>query len=165
MTGHFVLGQDNAYVKGKEYVINDIKVTGIKSFNEQTVITYTGLFVGKKVQIPGEDISKIINKLWKLELFSDINFYVTKIIEDKVDLEISIVELPSLSEYKITGLKKTKAETIEEEIEIKRGQKITENFIETTKNYIVNKYQKNGFLNTKVNINLSLIHISEPTRR
>ena len=153
MTSHFVLGQDSAYVKGKEYVINDIKVTGIKSFNEQTVITYTGLFVGKKVQIPGEDISKIINKLWKLELFSDINFYVTKIIEDKVDLEISIVELPSLSEYKITGLKKTKAETIEEEIEIKRGQKITENFIETTKNYIVNKYQKNGFLNTKVNIN------------
>lgn len=153
LTSHFVLGQDSAYVKGKEYVINDIKVTGIKSFNEQTVITYTGLFVGKKVQIPGEDISKIINKLWKLELFSDINFYVTKIIEDKVDLEISIVELPSLSEYKITGLKKTKAETIEEEIEIKRGQKITENFIETTKNYIVNKYQKNGFLNTKVNIN------------
>ena len=153
MTSHFVLGQDSAYVKGKEYVINNIKVTGIKSFNEQTVITYTGLFVGKKVQIPGEDISKIINKLWKLELFSDINFYVTKIIEDKVDLEISIVELPSLSEYKITGLKKTKAETIEEEIEIKRGQKITENFIETTKNYIVNKYQKNGFLNTKVNIN------------
>ena len=153
LTSHFVLGQDSAYVKGKEYVINDIKVTGIKSFNEQTVVTYTGLFVGKKVQIPGEDISKIINKLWKLELFSDINFYVTKIIEDKVDLEISIVELPSLSEYKITGLKKTKAETIEEEIEIKRGQKITENFIETTKNYIVNKYQKNGFLNTKVNIN------------
>ena len=153
MTGHFVLGQDNAYVKGKEYVINDINVTGIKSFNEQTVITYTGLFVGKKVQIPGEDISKIINKLWKLELFSDINFYITKIVEDKVDIEISIIELPSLSEYKITGLKKTKAETIEEEIEIKRGQKITENFIETTKNYIVNKYQKNGFLNTKVNIN------------
>ena len=153
MTSHFVLSQDSAYVKGKEYIINDIKVTGIKSFNEQTVITYTGLFVGKKVQIPGEDISKIINKLWKLELFSDINFYITNIIEDKVDLEISIVELPSLSEYKITGLKKTKAETIEEEIEIKRGQKITENFIETTKNYIVNKYQKNGFLNTKVNIN------------
>ena len=153
MTCNLVFSQDSAYVKGKEYVINDIKVTGIKSFNEQTVITYTGLFVGKKVQIPGEDISKIINKLWKLELFSDINFYITRIIDDKVDLEISIIELPSLSEYKITGLKKTKAETIEEEIEIKRGQKITENFIETTKNYIINKYQKNGFLNTKVNIN------------
>ena len=153
MSSNFVLGQDDEYVKGKEYIINDIKVTGIKSFNEQTVVTYTGLFVGKKVQIPGEDISKIISKLWKLELFSDINFYITNIVGDKVDLEISIIELPSLSEYKITGLKKSKSETVEEEIEIKRGQKITENFIETTKNYIVNKYQKNGFLNTKVNIN------------
>ena len=85
MTSHLVFGQDSAYVKGKEYVINNIKVTGIKSFNEQTVITYTGLFVGKKVQIPGEDISKIINKLWKLELFSDINFYITNIIEDHLD--------------------------------------------------------------------------------
>ena len=153
MSSNFVLGQDDAYVKGKEYIINDIKVTGIKSFNEQTVVTYTGLFVGKKVQIPGEDISKIISKLWKLELFSDINFYITNIVGDKVDLEISIIELPSLSEYKITGLKKSKSETVEEEIEIKRGQKITENFIETTKNYIINKYRKNGFLNTKVNIN------------
>ena len=159
MTSHLVFGQDSAYVKGKEYVINDIVVTGIKSFNEQTVITYTGLFVGKKVQIPGEDISKIINKLWKLELFSDINFYITKIIDDKVDIEISIVELPSLSEYKITGLKKAKSETIEEEIEIKRGQKITENFIETTKNYIINKYQKNGFLNTKLNNEKMVINV------
>ena len=61
LTSNLVFGQDSAYIKGKEYVINDIVVTGIKSFNEQTVITYTGLFVGKKVQIPGEDISKIIN--------------------------------------------------------------------------------------------------------
>ena len=123
MTSHFVLGQDNAYVKGKEYVINDINVTGIKSFNEQTVITYTGLFVGKKVQIPGEDISKIINKLWKLELFSDINFYITNIIEDKVDLEISIVELPSLSEYKITGLKKPKLKQSRKKLKLKEGKK------------------------------------------
>ena len=33
-------------------------------------------------------------------------------------------ELPSLSEYKITGLKKSKAETIESDI-VKKGQKIT----------------------------------------
>ena len=74
MTSHFVLGQDSAYVKGKEYVINNIKVTGIKSFNEQTVITYTGLFVGKKVQIPGEDISKIINRIIKFKRWFKIEY-------------------------------------------------------------------------------------------
>ena len=164
----FSYSQENDFVKGAFYTLDEIKVTGLKTFNEQTVVTYTGLFEGQNIRIPGEEISQVINKLWKLELFSDINFYVTNINGDKASIEINIVELPSLSEYKITGLKKSKAETIESDIEIKKGQKITENFIETTKNYIINKYRKNGFLNTKVNINtipdtlglnLSLIHI------
>ncbi len=149
----FSYSQENEFTKGNFYTIDEIKVTGLKTFNEQTVVTYTGLFQGQNIRIPGEEISQVINKLWKLELFSDINFYVTNIVGDKASIEINIVELPSLSDYKITGLKKSKAETIESDIEIKKGQKITENFIETTKNYIVNKYKKNGFLNTKVNIN------------
>ena len=149
----FSYSQENEFTKGNFYTIDEIKVTGLKTFNEQTVVTYTGLFQGQNIRIPGEEISQVINKLWKLELFSDINFYVTNIVGDKASIEINIVELPSLSDYKITGLKKSKAETIETDIEIKKGQKITENFIETTKNYIVNKYRKNGFLNTKVNIN------------
>ena len=145
--------QESDFVKGNFYVLDEINVTGLKTFNEQTVVTYTGLFTGQSIRIPGEEISQVINKLWKLELFSDINFYVTKIDGDKASIEINIVELPSLSDYKITGLRKSKTETIETDIEIKKGQKITENFIETTKNYIINKYRKNGFLNTKVYIN------------
>ena len=149
----FSYSQENDFVKGNFYILEQIKVTGLKTFNEQTVVTYTGLSQGQNIRIPGEEISQVINKLWKLELFSDINFYITDVNGDKASIEINIVELPSLSDYKITGLKKAKAETIETDIEIKKGQKITENFIETTKNYIINKYRKNGFLNTKVNIN------------
>ena len=153
LNGLFLFSQETNYQKGELYTIDEIKVTGLKSFNEQTVIAYTGLSKGKELRIPGEEISRVINKLWKLELFSDINFYLTKIQDKKASIEISIKELPSLSEFSIVGLKKSKEETIIDEIEIKKGQKITENFIETTKNYIVNKYKKNGFLNTKVSIN------------
>ena len=153
LNGLFLFSQETNYQKGELYTIDEIKVTGLKSFNEQTVIAYTGLSKGKELRIPGEEISRVINKLWKLELFSDINFYLTKIQDKKASIEISIKELPSLSEFSIIGLKKSKEETIIDEIEIKKGQKITENFIETTKNYIVNKYKKNGFLNTIVSIN------------
>ena len=153
LNGLFLFSQETNYQKGELYTIDEIKVTGLKSFNEQTVIAYTGLSKGKELRIPGEEISRVINKLWKLELFSDINFYLTKIQDKKASIEISIKELPSLSEFSIIGLKKSKEETIIDEIEIKKGQKITENFIETTKNYIVNKYKKNAFLNTKVSIN------------
>ena len=74
-----VTAQETSYVKGNEYIIEDITVSGLKSFNEQTVITYTGLRKGDKIRIPGEQISSIISKLWKLDLFSDINFYLTNV--------------------------------------------------------------------------------------
>ena len=147
-----IFSQNLSFDKGEVYTLDEISVTGLKSFNEQTVITYTGLSKGKQIRIPGEEISQVINKLWKLELFSDINFYLTNVVDGKASIEIAIVELPSLSDFKVNGLKRSKAETIIDEIDIKKGQKLTENFIETTKNYIINKYKKNGFLNTKVSI-------------
>ena len=146
--------QQTDFIKGNEYILNEIKVTGLKNFNEQTVITYTGLKQGQKIRIPGEEISSIISKLWKLDLFSDINFYLTDIKDNNASIQIDIIELPTLSDFKITGLKKSKIETIISDTEIKKGQKITENFIKTTKNYIVNKYKKDGFLNAKVAINV-----------
>ena len=148
------LAQETSYIKGNEYILKDVAVSGLKNFNEQTVITYTGLKEGQKIRIPGEQISAIISKLWKLDLFSDINFYLTNIQDGQASIQIDIKELPTLSEFKITGLKKSKIETIVSETELKKGKKITENFIKTTKNYIVNKYKKDGFLNTKVSINI-----------
>ena len=148
------VAQETSYVKGNEYVLKEVSVSGLKNFNEQTVITYTGLKEGQKIRIPGEEISAIISKLWKLDLFSDINFYLTNIENGEASIQIDILELPTLSEFKITGLKKSKTETIVAETELKKGKKITENFIKTTKNYIINKYKKDGFLNTKVSINI-----------
>ena len=148
------LAQETSYIKGNEYILKDVSVSGLKNFNEQTVITYTGLKEGQKIRIPGEQISAIISKLWKLDLFSDINFYLTNIQDGEASIQIDIKELPTLSEFKITGLKKSKIETIVSETELKKGKKITENFIKTTKNYIINKYKKDGFLNTKVSINI-----------
>ena len=148
------VAQETAYIKGNEYILKEVSVSGLKNFNEQTVITYTGLKEGQKIRIPGEEISAIISKLWKLDLFSDINFYLTNVQNGEASIQIDIIELPTLSEFKITGLKKSKIETIVSETELKKGKKITENFIKTTKNYIINKYKKDGFLNTKVSINI-----------
>ena len=141
------------YVKGKLYTIDTITVSGIKTFSDQTVISYSELRKGQKINIPGDKISSIINKLWNLQLFSDINFYINGIEEDRVALEIEIEELPSLSEVKINGIKKGKIEALLTETELKAGKKLSESFLANTKNYITNKFQKEGFLNTKVAFN------------
>lgn len=151
--GHIhVEAQETSFDKGTFYELGEITVTGVKSFSPQTVVAYTGLQKGQRIQIPGEEISATINKLWKLELFSDIEFFITNIDGDVADLELHIQELPTLSDFTVKGIKKGKLETILKDTEIKKGKKISKNFLATTKNYIENKYKKEGFLNAKVTI-------------
>ena len=44
--------QDLPIGEGKEYTIGEIEVTGTVSYNEQTVIAYTGLKKGEEIFIP-----------------------------------------------------------------------------------------------------------------
>ena len=60
-----------------KYTIGEINVTGTTSYNEQTVIAFTNLKTGEQIFIPGTKISKVLNKLWDLGLFSDINIYLS----------------------------------------------------------------------------------------
>ena len=151
--GNPFYAQTSEFVKGKTYKLDSISVSGIKTFNEQTVISYSGLNVGEKIKVPGEKISAMINKLWALELFSDINIFVTKVNKNNISLELEIVELPTLTNVKINGLKKSKIDVIIKDTDLVEGKKLSESFLTNTKNYIINKYQKEGFLDTKVSLN------------
>lgn len=151
--GGFSHAQTEGFVKGKNYVIDSISVRGIKTFNAQTVISYSGLRKGQEINVPGEEVSAVISKLWGLDLFSDINFYVTKVENNKISIEIDIEELPTLTDVKINGLKKGSVESLIKDTELITGKKLSESFLTNTKNYIVNKYKKEGFLDTKVTLN------------
>ncbi|MFL2601131.1 MAG: outer membrane protein assembly factor [Flavobacteriaceae bacterium] len=151
--GNIFYAQTSGFVKGKTYKLDSISVSGIKTFNEQTVISYSGLNKGEKIKVPGEKISAMINKLWALELFSDINVFVTKVNNSNISLELEIVELPTLTNVKINGLKKSKIDVIIKDTDMVEGKKLSESFLTNTKNYIINKFQKEGFLDTKVSLN------------
>jgi outer membrane protein insertion porin family len=145
-----VSAQDNELDKNKRYTINSISVTGEQTFNEQTVIAFTGLKIGDRLYVPGEKLSDVTKKLWEQNLFSDIAFYVTNIDGDLIDLELYIVELPKMYDVFVDGIRKGKKKEIIKDNGLKRGVKITKNLITTTKNYITNKYRKEGFFNTEV---------------
>ena len=149
----FSYSQTEGFVKGKSYILDSISVRGIKTFNAQTVISYSGLRKGQEISLPGEEVSAVISKLWGLDLFSNINFYVTKVENNSVSVEIDIEELPTLTNVKINGLKKGSIESLIKDTELITGKKLSESFLTNTKNYIVNKYKKEGFLDTKVVLN------------
>ena len=144
--------QETTYEDGKSYILGGLDVTGLQSYNEQTVKTYTGLRVGQPITLPGEQISEVIKKLWGLELFSGIEFYITNIEGNTVFLELNIIERPTLTNVTFYGVKKGKIDDLIKDTDLKKGKKITESLISNSKNYITNKYKKQGYLNAKVNI-------------
>lgn len=153
LLGNTINAQEVTFEKGKEYTLAGVEVTGKVSFNEQTVITFTGLEIGSKIRIPGEEISLAITKLWKLGLFNDVNFYVKKIEGENIFLELELYELPKLNEVKIKGIKKGKKEDIIKETELTKGKIVNDNLVTNTTNYIEKKFKKDGYFNTKVTIN------------
>ena len=140
--------------QGKKYILADVAIVGEISFNAQTVVTFSGLQKGQQITIPGEEISTAIKKLGKLGLFDEISFYVNRVENDSIYLDLNIAELPKLSEVKIVGVKKSKIEALIKENSLNKGKVVNENLITTTKNYIENKYKKDGYYNTKLNINI-----------
>ena len=66
----------DTYRKGDTYIIDTITVAGLKNFSDRTVVTYSGLREGQSIQVPGEEITSILKKLWNLELFSNVNGFI-----------------------------------------------------------------------------------------
>ncbi|GGE01770.1 outer membrane protein assembly factor BamA [Planktosalinus lacus] len=153
----FVFSQQNQLDSGKKYTIGEITVSGAQSFNELTVITFSGLKKGEEIYIPGQRISNVIKKLWDENLFSDVNIYVTDIQDNIVDLEINITELPTLNETTITGIRKGKAKELLKELDLTKGKKVTKNLLTTTENFIKNKYKDDGFFFANVMMNTNTV--------
>jgi outer membrane protein insertion porin family len=140
--------------QGKKYILADVILTNKISFNDQTVVTFAGLEKGQEITVPGEEISSAIKKLGKLGLFDEISFYINRIENDSIYLDLEIKELPKLNNVKFVGIKKNKTEALIKDNGLTKSKVVNENLITTTKNYIENKYKKDGYYNTKVNINV-----------
>ncbi len=138
--------------KNKKYVIGGISVKGHQTISEQSILIFSGLNTGQSIKIPGDKLSSAIKKLWTSKLFSNVEVFVTKMDKEVVYLEIEVSELDKVGSVTFKGIKKSKIQDLEKEIEFQNGSMLTENLITTTENFIENKYREKGFLKAKATI-------------
>lgn len=136
----------------KKYEIADIKVSGVKNYEDFVLIGFSGLSVGDKVSIPGDEITASIKRFWKHGLFSDVKILATKIVDDKVWLEIQLEQRPKISEVKYSGIKKGEREDLVERISLQKGSQITPNLLDRAKILIKKYFDEKGFSTAEVNI-------------
>ncbi|MFO7655620.1 MAG: outer membrane protein assembly factor BamA [Bacteroidales bacterium] len=159
--GFTVLAQEGEF-KGLQYfdysrpmedlTIADIRVTGVKYLQPQVLVNLSGLKVGDKISIPGENISRAIEKYWKHGLFSDVKILIDKIEDKNVYLHIYLVERPRLSKTNFNGVRKSEVTDLQEMIELKPGSQITDNVTNNVKTILQKHYISKGFYNVSTTI-------------
>ena len=136
----------------KTYEIADIRVTGADSYEDFVLIGFSGLAVGDKIEVPGDQITKSLKRFWKQGLFSDIKFKATKIEGDKIWLEIALKQRPRVSEIVYNGLKKTEQEDLEVKVGIKQGGQMTPDLADRAKKIVTKYLEEKGFYHTEVQV-------------
>ena len=56
----------------KKYKIADIKITGVKNYDDFVLIGFSGLSVGEEITVPGDEVTTAVKRFWKHGLFSDV---------------------------------------------------------------------------------------------
>ena len=143
---------DVEIIAGVEYEIGGITVSGADNLDKNVVILLSGLTVGDKVSVPGGKLSTAVKNLWKQGLFSDITIYVTEKQGSRIFLDLHLTELPKLSKFYFTGIKKTWKDDLREELKLQRGNIVTENLIITSKNKIERYFIEKGYRDVAVEI-------------
>ncbi|NPA67486.1 MAG: outer membrane protein assembly factor BamA [Chlorobi bacterium] len=143
---------DFNYENPKEYEIAGIQTKGIRYLDNTALIHVTGLTIGQKITVPGDEITDAIKRLWEQKMFSDIKIYAVKIEDNKIWLEIALEERPRLSEVRYYGIKHSDQEDLNDKLDLIKGRQITQNTLILSENIIKQFYADKGFSKTKVRI-------------
>lgn len=143
---------DISYSNPKEYVIGDIKVRGLNILDENALISLTGLKIGDRINIPGDEISGAIRKLWKHGLVGDVNILIDKIEGEEVFLIIDLAERPRLTGFSFEGVRKSHESELRDDLNLIRGRILTDAIIRNAQVAVKNYYVDKGYLNADVRI-------------
>lgn len=136
----------------KKYYIADIKVTGIKNYEDYVLIGFSGLSKGDLITVPGDEVTSAVKAFWRHGLFSDVKILANKIEGDSIWLEYQLKQRPRISEVNYHGVKKGEREDLEAKLGLKKGFQITPNVIDRAKILIQRFFDGKGFKNVDVDI-------------
>ena len=137
------------YLNPAEYEVGGITFSGASCDMRNLAFA-----VGDKIKIPGEKISKTIQRLSKMDIYKDnIRITATKRLGKVVFLDIYLEEMPRLKGFSYKGVKRGDIEEFEKKVSLSQGKVVNDNLKNVVKNIIVDYYVEKGFNNVDVRVN------------
>jgi outer membrane protein insertion porin family len=143
------------YSDVKTYEIGGVTVTGNSNSDPTALISMSGLRVGKKVRIPGTDISKAVKSLWNLRLFTDVQILKVREEGEIAYLEINVTERPRYNAHVFKGAKKAQHDDLNKIVNkyLIKGSIVTEGAKTTTTAAIDKFFKEKGYLDVVTEVN------------
>ncbi|MBR1788329.1 MAG: outer membrane protein assembly factor BamA [Bacteroidaceae bacterium] len=136
----------------REYILGGIAVSGVQNYDEYLLVGLSGLQVGQKITIPGDQVTKAIRRYWRHGLFSSVAIEVDSIVRDSAFLHIRLTQRPRISEIRYTGVKKGERDELERKLGLVREGQMTPNTIDRAKILAKKYFDEKGFKNADISI-------------
>jgi len=142
------------YEAPKTYYIGGISVDGVHAYNENQIISLTGLQKGMKVTVPSDDLSSVVQRLWLQRYFEDVALEIDHLSEagDSAFFVIRVQERPRVSKWLFTGVKKGEQKDLDERLGLRPGRECSDYVVQTSTDIIKRFYSEKGFLDCKVDV-------------
>lgn len=136
-----------SYSRPTSKVIAGIDLVGNESYDQEVVKNISGLKIGQRIEIPGEEVTQAVQNYVRNGLFSEISIAANKIEGDSVWLTIHIKEHPRLSKLQINGVKKSESDDLRKGklLALQEGVQATPNIINRAEIEIKRFFDAKGF--------------------
>lgn len=139
----------------KTYEIAGIRIVGADNYEEKNLLSYAGIKVGDRLQIPGNELTDAAKRLWRQGLFSSVQFSVDKVAGNKAWLCLNLRLQPRISEIRYSGVKKGEQKDLDEALQLRHGNQITQNIVNRAKQIVEKYYAGKGFGKATVDVVLT----------
>lgn len=143
------------YASPKRYVIEDIRIHGVRFLDPDILTASSGLQRGDTVYIPGKVISQAVKRLWSQRYFSDVKIEATPTEGMGAVLDIYLSERPRVYNWNFEGVRRGEATTLREDLKLRRGTELSDYVIDKNVYLIKQHFAEKGFRNADVQVRIA----------
>jgi len=134
------------------YELAGISVKGVDNYDNNIILGYSGLAIGQRIEIPGDDLKTVAKRFWRQGLFSKVQIVVDKIYHDKVWLTFNLRQQPRVSAVNYIGMKGSEKKDIQERLGLVQGSQMTPNIANRIKLLVEKYFADKGFEKAECNV-------------
>ena len=129
-----------------------LAVEGVEGYEDYVLTNISGLSVGQRIEVPGQEITEAVKRYWKHGLFSKVSITADSIIDSQVYLCIHLALRPRISGINYYGVKKSEREDLEAKLGMAKGMSLTKNLVDRATILAEKYFDEKGYKNAEIDI-------------